>query len=332
MSDESAQLKRAQDLVKSGDYEEARQILLTLPEHPTAQKWLKQLDERYPTDSPNGDDAILRRAQALIEAEQHDDAIALLREIPHHPTAQQWLNRLKNLESSGQGVPTMSDDQIPTPIFSDKSATDYTVPMLPPVVDIVQEQIIKRLGKVGGVAAVGALLYGLISAIQLSLDLDSTFVLALVSAIFTALFTYGVSFALSLAFPTISRNTFFAYVGFATALAFLSVLLVSGSSTSLFLTRILQVLSAFGVAYIFSKLNRFVPAQGETRFNFNLFVLVGIALFGLELGGSGLITLFALDSRFGGLGLGTFVGGLLGGAVLGALIASSLAIGLSESE
>ncbi len=347
MPDEAAQLKRAQELVKSGDYDEARSILVTMPDHPTAQKWLKQLDERHPIDA-DGDDATLRRAQALIEAEQYEDARALLVSLPHNDTAQKWLVRLDNLDRTTQGANKMSDDQTPNPIptptpsVPGKNAADYTVPMIPQVADIVDEQIIKRLGKVGGVAAVGALLYGVSTALMLSIGADNAFVNAILGTLFTALVAYGIAFALSLAFPKIPRNTFFIFVGFTCVVTFIALLTESQMIFSFFNTSFIvgwfwRVLLGVGIAYLFAKANRFVPAQGEPRLSRNLFIVTAIALvaiFGSAGGTGGIISTFVVGTNFGfgGLGLGDFIGGLLGGLIVGALMASVLAIALSESE
>ncbi|TVR20756.1 MAG: hypothetical protein EA396_09775 [Anaerolineaceae bacterium] len=328
MADENERLQDAQELVKSGQHQQAREILETMPDHPTAQKWLAQLNERFPPDT----DA----AQADVS------------------------QQAEHIESESKGATTMSDNPTPTPEETPqtdqptpqpqkeqaapqpprpqatRAATDYTVPMPPQIADVVKEQIIDRLGKVGGVVAIGAILYGIGSAIEYSYfggGNVNTFLYAIIATAVTALFTYGLSFALSLSFPTIPRNTFFIFVGFTTGLTFFLMLIDSRLSftfanSSLVLAWLTRAIFGIGVAYAFANMNRFVPSQGEPRLNRNMFILTAIAMTLFTSAGSGIINAFRFSS---GLDLGDFIGALLGGLIAGALFSAILVIALQES-
>lgn len=218
-----------------------------------------------------------------------------------------------------------------------QAATDYTVPMPPQVADIVKTQIMDRLGNVGGVVAIGAILYGIGSAIEYSYfggGSVNTFVYAIIATAVTALFTYGLSFALSLSFPTIPRNTFLIFVGFTTALTFFLMLIDSRlsftfSNSSLVLAWLTRAIFGIGVAYAFANMNRFVPAQGEPRLNRNMFILTAITMTLFTSAGSTIINAFRFSS---GLDLGDFIGALLGGLIAGALFSAILVIVLQESS
>lgn len=65
----TAALQRAQHLLKEKKYDEARAILKTISEHPTAQKWLAKLDEIAP-ERPTLDDDRDEFARLLEDADE----------------------------------------------------------------------------------------------------------------------------------------------------------------------------------------------------------------------------------------------------------------------
>ena len=69
----TAALQRAQRLLKEKKYDEARAILKTVAEHPTAQKWLAKLDEIAPK-RPQIEDDRDEFARLLEDADEPDDA------------------------------------------------------------------------------------------------------------------------------------------------------------------------------------------------------------------------------------------------------------------
>ncbi len=131
------QLEDARELLKQKRYEEAREILEEIDYHPTAQKWLAQLDEiegpssmsllASPPASPLPEkrknsapispkqktkvstvDARLAKARRLIEEQKYQEAQALLLTVDH-PTADKWLARLAAM---GKTTPQMQTNVI----------------------------------------------------------------------------------------------------------------------------------------------------------------------------------------------------------------------------
>lgn len=104
----SSQLETARGLIVAKRYGEARAILKTMPDDPTAQKWLAKLDEISPEPSQSAQppsDAIsrppanakLEAARELIVEKRYAEARTLLKLIPDDPTAQEWLRRLAEI-------------------------------------------------------------------------------------------------------------------------------------------------------------------------------------------------------------------------------------------
>jgi hypothetical protein len=92
-----AKLQRAKTLIESRQYEEARAILRTLPDNPTAQRWLTKLDQMSPTTANTEHEALLKQAKTLINDKKWAEARALLTPIQSNPTAQRWLAKLDEL-------------------------------------------------------------------------------------------------------------------------------------------------------------------------------------------------------------------------------------------
>lgn len=110
MANEQA-LRQVKELVKAGQIEAARNLLHRMPGDPRAEKWLQQLNERYPPPDDVDDgfgrerlwesdsqDKRLLQAQQLLREERYREARWLLTEIQHNPQARQWLIELDELE------------------------------------------------------------------------------------------------------------------------------------------------------------------------------------------------------------------------------------------
>lgn len=107
MANEQEILARAQQLIKSKQYDEARAILQQIPNNATAQEWLDKISQL----GGNPTRVQLEQAQQFIKSEQYDQARTILNQMPDNTTAQKWLAQL---------------DQIaPAKSTSDRSIDDY---------------------------------------------------------------------------------------------------------------------------------------------------------------------------------------------------------------
>ncbi len=317
--DVKVQLAQVKKLIEDEQYEQARQMLMGIS-HPTATKWLDQLNAKYPPKGSSEDRGKLNEAQALIDQERFDEATRILQTMSHDPTAQKWLSRLQNLDQGE--AHTMSDSQFPAP---------------PQITPLLKANIFDRLGKVGGLALIGAILFGIAAIVDSVLEIDSQIVYAIIATAVTALLFYGLALGLSIAFPKLQRNILFAFFGVGVGLTL--VLTILGSigvmglinPDSQILTFIGRLAVGFGIAYVFSKGFQFVPPQGEPRLSRNMMIFLGIAITALMSATLDLRTVF-ITSFGGGLGFGDFLGGLVVGLISGAALGALLAISLDESD
>jgi hypothetical protein len=333
MSDDATRLEEAKQLVNQQKYQQARRILVTMPDNPKAQKWLKQLDQRFPEAGQNSEESQLEQAKAYIDTQRYDEAIRILRGLPHNETAQKWLDRLQNLDRTTEGDAVMSNESIPPTPDNDRSATDYKIPMAPPVMDALKTNLFDRLGTLGGLSALGAILFAVAFTVEIILELDSDFVYGIIAAILTAVVFYGLAIGLSIAYPKMPRNTLFAFIGIPVVVTLIAGILGLrgiGSFTafdSQFLEWIIRLIYAVGLAYVFSNGSRIASAQGEPRLNRNLFILLAITLIMFSAGGTRIFFLFSA-----GLDLPDFLTGLIGGLIYGAMFGAVFAIALGESD
>lgn len=323
MSDEATQLKLAQDLVKDGEYEQARAILSTLPDNPTAQKWLAQLDERYPNQKSAQEENALRQAQELIDQEQYAEASALLRTISHNETAQKWLSRIENLEKSSSGDSAVSFE----PPVTNRDA--FPVPAQ--ANDVLKTNVLDKLGHLNGTIALGAVTFGVLSALVQAINSTEGFVVALLGALLFGGFAYVVSMALAITDATITKNTLFAFIGFSAIGVFVGFLILD-SSSSILIRWLVYIILGGGIAYVLSRMNTYTNTATSTAISKSLMPLSAIALTLIFHARPSIINTFIIESRFGGLGLGNFVGGLVGGLIVGALLTAIIVISLRESK
>jgi L-rhamnose mutarotase len=322
MTDEAIQLKLAQDLVKDGEYEQARAILSTLTHNPTAQKWLEQLNARYPHTESVADDEALRKAQQLIDQENYVEATALLQTIAHNETAQKWLSRIENLEKSSSVAQNLRAE---IPEFS---ANAFPVP--PQLQTVIQDNILKHLGDVNGTIAIGAIVFGVLSAILHAISPTEGFVIALLNTLLFGGFAYGLSVALSLTHPNIAQKTLFAFVGFTLMSVFVGFLILSGTSSNLIRWLVYAIIGS-GLAYVLSHFNTITHTVTSTAISKSLMPLTAIALTLLSYSHLGIIrSTFIIKGS--GMGLGGLVGGLIGGLIVGALLSAIIVISLRESQ
>lgn len=320
MSDESTQLKLAQDLVKDGEYEQARAILSTLTDNPTAQKWLEQLNERYPNQKSAQEEDALQQAQEHIDKAQYPEARAILQTISHNPLAQNLLSKIDKLENYSSGVDKMG--------WEFPNIDKNTLPIPSSVSVNLQSQIINRIGDLNGSIVIGALAFGILSALVSLVSTREIFVTAILNAILFGGFAYALAVGLSLTQPTINNKTLLAFVGFLAISLFVGTL-ISGNSSSSLVRWFFFALYGIGSAYLFSRFNQQMNLATNTAISTALFPLTAIALTLLFFSHQSIIFIFKSSS---GLGLGDFIGGLLGGLVVGALFSAIIAISLRESR
>lgn len=86
-------LMLARDLIRDKQFQDAREVLETIPDNPTAQQWLAQLDQRLPT----AERAQLEQARALAKAGKIGEARDVLRGMGGNPLARQWLAKLERV-------------------------------------------------------------------------------------------------------------------------------------------------------------------------------------------------------------------------------------------
>lgn len=116
-----AKLAQARELIKGKQFDEAREILLTV-DHPTADKWLAKIDEIHPpikkknaiqksknTAISQQDEMKLQMQQArrLITMKDYAGARDILEDIDH-PTAHRWLEKLEDIDMFAQPRATQS--------------------------------------------------------------------------------------------------------------------------------------------------------------------------------------------------------------------------------
>lgn len=322
MSDEATKLKLAQDLVKDGEYEQARTILNSLPDNPTAQKWLDQLNQRHPDQKSSFEDAQLQKAQELIESEQYTEASTILKTIIHNEPAQKWLDRIENLEKSSSSVNNLRAE-LP-------SVTASGFPIPPAIHTALQDNIISRLGDLNGTIAVGAIAFGVLSAVLHTINPTDGFVVAILNALLFGGFAYALSLGLALSYPDIPKNTLFAFIGFSAISILIGFLILNSTSSNLIRWLVYAVIGG-GMAGILSRVNNKTNTLTSTAISQSLMPLTAIAL-ALLLHSRTSLVASTFITKFGGLGLGGLVGGLLGGLIVGALLSAIIVISLRESK
>lgn len=102
----NSQIEQARGLLKAKRYDEARALLKTMPDDPTAQKWLAKLDELYPEPPPAPEpgalaetpspSVILDAARQLILEKRYAEARMLLKTVDD-PVAWTWLAKLDQI-------------------------------------------------------------------------------------------------------------------------------------------------------------------------------------------------------------------------------------------
>jgi hypothetical protein len=91
---EAGALNRARELISQQKYDEARVVLESIGEHPTAQQWLARIDSLTTSQPPDPDAATISQAKILIKSKQYGEARKLLERLPANPTAQELLQKL----------------------------------------------------------------------------------------------------------------------------------------------------------------------------------------------------------------------------------------------
>jgi hypothetical protein len=90
-------LKKAKALIQQKRYDDARAILLTISNNPTAKSWLNKLEKRG-ASPPDDSSQRLQKARKYIQAENFDAARQILMPIASNPTAQRWLQKIDEMD------------------------------------------------------------------------------------------------------------------------------------------------------------------------------------------------------------------------------------------
>lgn len=98
-------LQQVKALVKKGEIDYARDLLEAMPDDPTAQRWLGELNKRYPPPNrseklwqSDSHDTRLIEAQQLLQQGRYKEARWKLAQLRNNEIAQQWLRELDEIE------------------------------------------------------------------------------------------------------------------------------------------------------------------------------------------------------------------------------------------
>jgi hypothetical protein len=97
-------LQKAKELLVAKRYDDARQILESMPDNITAQRWLAKLDEIAPARSKRRSEKErdkLLLAKSYIQTRKYAKARPILESMPDDPTAQKWLADLDRIGPGG---------------------------------------------------------------------------------------------------------------------------------------------------------------------------------------------------------------------------------------
>lgn len=151
-----AKLHQARSLIKQKEYQQARAILLTMPDDPTARRWLRKLDEIAPAvEQEANHTVILQRASRLLTKQEWYEARELLEPIKDNPTAARWLARLDEIapepEFSGAigSKPTDKQSQMTRVSVSPKLLIVVGGVMVTLVIGIVIIALLASSGSIG---------------------------------------------------------------------------------------------------------------------------------------------------------------------------------------
>ncbi|MFW5691773.1 MAG: hypothetical protein ACOCX3_00320 [Chloroflexota bacterium] len=285
--------------------------------------------------------AQLDEVRELVNQKQYEQARGILEQMPDNPVAQKWLRQLDdrmaavNEEGNLEDVRKAATSAPGSARVGSGMNMEGTVPMVPQFTAAIKGPLIDRLGPIGSTALIGAVLFAIIFAIDYAYlrENDNNFVYTIIATILTFIGYYGISYALSLNFPTLSRQRLLGFTGLVTVLTFIAMLLDSTlvgtfANESNILTWIFRIIYTVGTAYIFSSLFRFGSGQDTPTLSRNMMILLAITLAMLSAATISLVqSTFMFD-----LDMSAFVAGLFGGSIIGALLGSSLAIALQESK
>lgn len=275
---------------------------------------------------------LLMQAKQLIDEQRYEEARSILQSMPDNETAQNWLARLNERAPMGA-----SSDQ-PKRNMPDVKF-EGTIPMIPQVTAFIQDMVIARVGMMGAIALVLAVVFGITGAIELTyiravdfkplneLNIVYVFVLTLV----TAVNFYALSYMLSMAFPQLERNHLLGLVAFASGISLIAGFLqyngffAFGGKESI-LSWILTLVLAGGVTYLLSSKNTQLTSAGGPKLSGDNLILFFIGFIMLR----STAAILAWTPIIGDPS--TFIAGLVSGMVLGALTGTFTYIVLKKAE
>lgn len=199
--------------------------------------------------------------------------------------------------------------------MSENVESSSKVFMPPPLANFFRT-VTDRSSTLLGIVVIVAILSAIASFIETLYLLESSeangIVHALLVAVLTAVVWYALGYGLSLV-ANLKAQTVYAVVGAVTILNFLRVITDPGAAV----TWLFLVVTAAAVAFLFSEFNSLIPAEGDTRFNRNLMMVVFIGLVQLPW----FANLLRASARSeGDLRLYAIIVGLINGAALAAFL------------
>lgn len=263
------------------------------------------------------DNSLLHQAKQMIDERRYDEARQILESMPHNETARSWLEKLNQRAPQNSAKRSTPDIQF-----------EGTIPM-PPQVTAALKPIFSRLGWAGTFALFPAIFFGVTMGIEYAM-LDGNnnifrelnIVYLIVATLLTAINFYTVSYLLSLAFPKFGRNQLLGLVVIPTALTAIGILLGEvlaiifvNPLEDAFLSWLLKLAFAGGIAFLFSSYNNRLASPGAPVLNSNTLILLFVGLFAVSGLGANLLSKQLIDG-------GGFITGLVNGLIFGACLGS----------
>lgn len=316
MSNDQSQLQQARTFIQQGNIDGARQILNTMRGNETAEKWLAELDRRYPQGGGGGaggqdpERAALAQAKGLIDQKRYQEAYGILQGIPHNETAQKWMARLTEmdpfLQQGGFGQPGgMQGGYGPQggmpggygqpgpyqPPFGMRPPVDPTpVPMIPQVTQVVRPlyDSVPGMAFTAGLSAIFFAITWFLTSL-LGFNGDSAFVAVLVNTVLIGLFGYLMMYFISVAVPDLNLMHVAVFLGGFLLINLVYGLIYWGSWEDLensfgiepptVLVLLIFILAMFVLAtFAFSRFNPLGKRAPDAGLSINNSIIVGIGV------------------------------------------------------
>lgn len=347
MSDEREQLQTIKDLIGQQRYDEARTMLQAMSGNPTADKWLAQLNERYPVQATEGgaaptaaspavdEEAILEQAKTFIDSQQYQQAYSTLAQIPNHPTAQKWMDRIIEIDpfvDTGDGGGDSSPRGARAGLMGGGGAAkapvnvEATSVLMVPQVTAFVRPLFSRAPAAAIIIGVSTILFG-ISWFLTAVIGDDEFVTALINTLLVGGSMYAMMYLLSIRYKTLNFQRVLVFIAGWAVFNFIFNMIEDVSVLLLFIF----MLGAGGLmAFAFSSRNPLGKDKPESKPSlsdswtvmsfivYSLIVVLPITFLAFRV-------IAALSSMFSGgsdsdINLHTLIFGLIQGAMLSAYL------------